>query len=172
MAGTGLAAVVIVLVAYMVLMRDSTVTPQLVSSVPVAVIGSGSEAVAVADDGTVLAWLTPPAGARLPELALQAPPKSGQLAGPALEQVKVLAATPPALRPYLESARFGESGVDVKLTTGIELRFGGSGQAARKWKSAAAVLADPSVTALDYVNLVAPRRPDVGGSGHALPPVP
>lgn len=167
--------IVLALVAGFVAQRlfgGETVSGRLVSSRPVATIGSGSEAIAVADDGTVLPWLALPASARLPELALSVPPKSGRLAGPALEQVKVLAATPAALLPFVESAHFGESGVDVELTTGIELRFGNAGQAARKWKSAAAVLADPTVTALDYVDLHAPGRPDVGGSGHALPPVP
>ena len=32
------------------------------------------------------------------------------------------------------------------------------------------MLADPSITALDYVDLHAPRRPAVGGAGHVLPP--
>ena len=58
------------------------------------------------------------------------------------------------------------------LTTGIELRFGDATQARRKWNAAAAILADPSVTALDYVDLHAPSRPAYGGSEHELPPAP
>ena len=73
-----------------------------------------------------------------------------------LEQARVLGAAPAALRPYLASSYYGESGVDVELTSGIELRFGEPRRAARKWKAAAAVLADPSITALDYVDLHAP----------------
>ena len=84
----------------------------------------------------------------------------------------VLAAVPDQLRPYVESSYFGESGVDVMLTTGIELRFGDASQARRKWKAAAAVLADPSVTALDYVDLHAPNRAAYEGSEHELPPAP
>jgi hypothetical protein len=76
------------------------------------------------------------------------------------------------LRPYVESTYYGESGVDVNLTSGIELRFGNATQAVRKWKAAAAVLADSSITTLDYVDLHAPSRPSVGGSGHTLPPFP
>jgi len=144
----------------------------LVASRPVAVIGSGSEAVAVASDGSVLAWFRVPEEDHLPQLALEAPPKSGRLAGPAREQVKVLAATPPALRAYVEGSRFGESGVVVDLTSGVELLFGPASQASRKWRAVAAVLADPSVEALDYVNVVAPSRPTTGGSGHTLPPPP
>ena len=151
----------------------STVAPHLVSSRPVAEIGSGSEAVAVAEDGTVLDWLPASEEGSLPQLPLTQPPTKGpRLAGSALEQVRVLAATPAALRPYVAGSRFGESGVDVELSTGIELRFGTATQVARKWRAAAAVLASPEVTELGYVDVQAPSRPAVGGSGHALPPVP
>lgn len=166
------AAVVLVVAAYVLLLRGTTVSPRLVSSRPVATIGGGSGAVAVADDGTILAWLPPPEEGSLPRLPLETPPKAPRLQGPMLEQVRVLAAAPPALTPYVDSSYYGESGVDVNLTSGIELRFGDSTQARRKWRAAAAVLASPSVTALDYVNLHAPSHVATGGSGHALPPVP
>lgn len=149
-----------------------TVTPRLVSSRPVAAIGSGPNAVAVAEDGTILTWV-PSAGAEtLPRLPLESPPQGPRVRGPALEQVRILAAAPPALLPYVEGSYLGESGVDVELTSGIELRFGNASEAARKWRAAVAVLASPEVTTLDYVNLYAPAHPSTGGSGHALPPVP
>ena len=100
-------------------------------------------------------------------LPLSEPPKSGRLAGPVLQQARVLGAAPPALRPYVDGSYYGESGVDVELTSGIELRFGDASQAAQKWKAAAAVLADPSITALDYVDLHAPAARLGGGT---LPP--
>ncbi len=164
----------VILVAFLAqkVVGGRTVEPHLVSSEPVAVIGSGSEAVAVADDGTILTWLSLPEDSGLPLLPLSSPPKGPRVEGPALEQVRVLAATPPALRPYVAGSHFGESGVDVELSTGIELRFGSAADAARKWRAAAAVLADPSLTALDYVNLQAPSHLSVGGSGHTLPPLP
>lgn len=165
-----LAVILVAFVAQKVV-GDKTVEPLLVSSEPVATIGSGSEAVAVADDGTVLTWLTLPEDNKLPQLSLSSAPKGPRVQGPALEQVRVLAAAPPALRPYVASSGFGESGVDIELSSGIELRFGSAGDAARKWRAAAAVLADPSITTLDYVNLLAPGRPEVGGSGHTLPPI-
>ena len=86
-----------------------------------------------------------------------------------LEQAQVLGAAPPALRPYVEGSYYGESGVDVELTSGIELRFGDASQAARKWRAAAAVLADPSITALDYVDLHAPEpaRPTAAAKARA-----
>lgn len=166
--------VVVILVAFVFqrLFADAEVAPRLVSSEPVAVVGSGSSAVAVASDGTILAWLPAPKEGGLPKLSLETPPKGPRLQGPVLEQAQVIGAAPTGLRPYIEGSYFGESGVDVILTSGIELRFGDSTQATRKWRAVAAVLADPSVTTLDYVNVLAPARPTTGGSGHTLPPVP
>jgi hypothetical protein len=165
-----LAVILIAFVAQKVF-GGKTVEPHLVSSEPVARIGSGSEAVAVAGDGTVLTWLSLPEDSHLPQLSLGSAPKGPRVQGPVLEQVRVLAATPPALRPYVASSQSGESGVEVELSSGIELLFGRASDAARKWRAAAAVLADPSITSLDYVNLLAPGRPEVGGSGHTLPPI-
>ncbi len=166
------ALVLVVAVAYFGLGRDTTIEPRLVASQPVAAIGSGAEAAAVAADGSVLTWVSPEDADSLPSLPLESPPQGGRVKGTALAQVKVLAAAPPALFPYVEGSRFGESGVDVVLASGVELRFGEAAQAARKWRAAAAVLADPSVTALDYVNLQSPGHPSTGGSGHTLPPPP
>ena len=167
-------AVVLLLIAvfYFVFMRDSTLEPHLVSSQPVAAIGEGDGAVAVAEDGTVLAWFPPGDNVHLPELPVDSAPKGDRVQGSVLEQVHVLAATPAVLRPYVASSHFGESGVGVELTSGIELRFGNSADAKRKWRAAATVLANPEITALDYVDLQAPGRPAVYGSGHELPPLP
>jgi cell division septal protein FtsQ len=166
------AVAVLAVGVYLFLLRGSTVEPRLVSSQPVAAIGSGSDAVPVAADGTILAWLPAPEEGDLPKLPIDSPPKEPRLQGSVLEQVHVLAATPPALSPYVEGTSYGESGVDVNLTSGIELRFGDATQASRKWRAVAALLANPSITALDYVDVQAPSHPAVGGSGHALPPIP
>ncbi len=139
---------------------------------PGAVIGSGEDAVAVTGNGAIVRWWPLPDEPELPQLPLSEAPKGGRLAGPMLEQARLLGAAPEALRPYLASSRYGESGVDVETTAGIELRFGDATQAALKWKAAAAVLADPEIEALDYVDLHAPARPAYGGSGHTLPPPP
>lgn len=167
------AAVLIVAlgVFYWLAIRDVTVTAKLEVTRATATIGTGSEAVAVGPNGQILAWLPLPEDALLPHLPLSSVPEGGRLAGPVLEQARVLGAAPAVLRPYMESSYYGESGVDVNLRSGIELRFGDASQIALKWKAAAAVLADPSITALDYVDLHAPRRPAVRGSGHALPPI-
>ena len=165
-------ALVVALAAfYWVAIRDSTVAAKLEAPRATATIGTGADAVAVGPNGQIIAWLPLSEEARLPYLPLSVVPKGGRLGGPVLEQARVLGAAPAALRPYIESSYYGESGVDVKLRSGIELRFGDASQVAAKWRAAAAVLADPSITALDYVDLHAPRRAAVYGSGHALPPI-
>ncbi len=170
-----LAAVALVAVlaaAYLLVLRDKTVEAQVEVPTPSSVIGSGSDAVAVGPEGQILSWLPPPEDESLPQLPLGTVPKTGRLGGPVLAQARVLGAAPAALRPYVASTYFGESGVDVMLRSGIELRFGDASRAAEKWKAAATVFADPSTSSLDYVDLHAPRRPAVGGSGHTLPPLP
>lgn len=163
-------AVVAATAAYWFLIRDSTVEANLHMPRVTATIGTGSAAIPVGPEGQILAWLPLSEDLQLPSLALSTPPKSRRLSGPVLQQARVLGAAPVALRPYIERSYYGESGVDVQLRSGIELRFGDASQAAAKWRSAAAVLADTSITALDYVNLYVPGRPAVGGSGHTLPP--
>lgn len=167
------AALVVVAAAavYIFLIRDKQVAPTVVVPLPAATIGTGPEAVVVSATGAIVPWLPVPEDPPLPQLPLAEPPKNGQLAGPALQQARVLGAAPAALQPYIASSYYGESGVDVELTSGIELRFGDAAKAERKWRAAAAVLADPSITALDYVNVHSPSRPAFGGSGHPLPPV-
>lgn len=171
-----LAAIVLLAViaaaAYYLLIRDRTVVARVSAPLPAATIGSGSNAIVVSASGRVVPWLPAPEEPPLPTLPLSKPPKSGQLKGTALQQARVLGAVPAALRPYVERSYYGESGVDVMLTTGLELRFGDASQAARKWRAAAAVLADPSITELGYVDLHAPNRPGFGGSGAVLPPAP
>jgi len=157
--------------AYWFLIRDKTVEAGLRLPQATATIGTGSDAIAVGPEGQILAWLPLSEDVQLPSLPLSAPPKGGRLAGPVLQQARVLGAAPATLRPYIANSYYGESGIDVMLRSGIELRFGDASLAATKWKAAAAVLADPSITALDYVDLHAPGRPAVGGSGHTLPPV-
>ena len=153
------------------LFGGGTVSGRLVASEAVAMLGSGSDTAAVAANGTIVTWLPSPEEGSLPELPLESAPEGGRIEGTALQQIRVLAAAPPALRPYLARSHYGESGVDVELTTGIELRFGDASAAPRKWRAAAAVLADQEVTSLDSVDLHAPAHPAIHGSGHSLPPV-
>jgi hypothetical protein len=169
------AAIVLVLAAaaaYLLLIRQDSAAGRLVAAVPASVIGAGPDAVAVGPRGEILAWLPPPEDGTLPELPLEAVPDKGVLGGEVLDQARVLGAAPPRLRAYVAGSHYGDSGVDVTLRSGIELRFGDPSRAAEKWRSAATVLASPTITTLDYVDLLVPGRPSIGGSGHTLPPPP
>jgi len=172
-----LLALVLVLVAaaavYYFFVRDKTVVANVQPLSLAATIGEGEDAVPVNAKGELLTWLTLPEDLTLPVLPSGGePPKGKRLKGPMLEQAKVLGAVPPVLRPYVAGSRYGEAGVEVELTSGIDLRFGTAAAADRKWKAAAATLADPEIEALDYVDLRAPGDVAVGGEGHLLPPLP
>lgn len=168
--------VIVVVIAVAAIARllfgDEAVSPRVGVPEAVARIGDGEEALAVTAKGAIVGWLPLPEEPPLPALPLSEPPRGGRLGGTMLAQVHVLGAAPAALRPYLARSYYGESGVDVETSSGIELRFGEASQAAKKWRAVAAVLADPTIVALDYVNVHAPSRPTYSGSGHTLPPPP
>jgi Cell division protein FtsQ len=157
---------------YWFLLRGETVEPRLLPTQPTSVIGAGSDAIGVSPGGLILTWLPAPEEGSLPGLPLAEPPENGRLSGPVLQQAHVLGAAPAELRPYIESSFYGDSGVDVVLEAGVELRFGDASQAVAKWQAVATVLADPTVTTLDYIDVLVPSRPAIGGSGHTLPPPP
>ena len=165
-----LAAAAIGVAAYLLLFSDDSVEPKLRAAAATSAIGSGDDAVGVSATGVLLVALPPPADGTVPSLPLAEPPASGRLAGPVLEQALVLGAAPAALRPCIAGSGSGERGVEVELRSGIELLFGNAGRAAEKWRSAVALLADPEITTLSYVDLLDPNRPSVGGEGHTLPP--
>jgi hypothetical protein len=167
-----LAALLVALVAYWFLLRVEQVEPRVLVPKLAATIGEGEDAIGVSGNGAMVRWLPLPEDPPLPRLPLDEPPKGGRVRGPALEQVRVLAAAPDALRPYVAGSFAAQSGVGVELTTGIELLFGDASQAHRKWRAVAAVLANPEITSLDYVNVTAPNRPTFEGSEHELPPPP
>jgi cell division protein FtsQ len=138
---------------------------------PVAVLGEGADAVVVAGDGTLLRGLAAGEG-ELPRLTAAEAPRRERLAGPLLGEAQILGAAPAALLSHVDGIATGSRGAVVTLDNGIELLFGTPWRGREKWRAAAAVLADPSLTALDYVDLTSPRRVAVGGVGHYLPVVP
>lgn len=167
-----LVVLAVVLAGYWFLLREDEAEPRVLAPKLAATIGEGEDAIGVSGNGALVRWLPLPEDPPLPRLPLDEPPEGGRLRGPALEQVRVLAAVPDPLRPYVESSFFGDEGVGVNLTTGIELVFGDALRAPRKWRSAAAVLANPEITALDYVNVISPDRPTFEEGEHELPPAP
>jgi cell division protein FtsQ len=148
----------------------STLTVHVIERRPAGLIGDGSHAVAVAGDGIILRGL-PVDHLDLPSLPLSAAPKAARLQGTMLQQAEVLGAAPPALLREVDHSFNAASGVGVTLDGGVQLSFGNAADAARKWRAAAAVLSDPDLGPLDYVDLSVPGRPAVGGSGYSPPPI-
>ncbi|HEY0277607.1 MAG TPA: cell division protein FtsQ/DivIB [Solirubrobacterales bacterium] len=162
-------AVVGVAVYWLGLRGSSTPEAEAQQVRVVAQIGNGKRVVLVTDDGALFGSATGKE-ADQPVLPLKKLPRGNRVRGHVLEEVRLLAAAPKPLRPYIAATKWGKSGAEVELTSGIFIRFGDQSEAVRKWKAAAAVLADPSVTLLSYVDVHAPTRPEVGGEGHELPP--
>ncbi len=126
-----------------------------------SILGEDEDALLIATDGTVLG--SP--GDRtetLPPIGEGDPPEGDRLEGIALDQALVLGAAPTELRSYIDRSEVSGSGVEVILSNGLILLFGEPSQAAEKWRSAAAVIADQDLTDVGYVDLTVPRRPAVG----------
>jgi cell division protein FtsQ len=130
---------------------------------PVLVASDGDREAPVAADGSLLPGLRVH-GRRLPVLALDAPlPTAGKLSGDPLDEALVIGAAPAPLRPLIATATASSDyGLVVTLRDGIELRFGEANRAGAKWAAVAAILADPKLTGLSYVNVRVPERPAVG----------
>ncbi len=162
---------VIVGAVYIFALRGSSTPPaQAQPTRPVAQIGEGKTVILVGENGELLGASKTKGEPKLPVLVMKKRPPTDRVRGHVLEEVRIIAAAPKALRPYLAKADLGKTGVDVVLNSGIEIRFGDQSEAPRKWKAAAAVLADPSVTLLSYVDVHSPTRPSIEGEGVELPP--
>jgi len=72
---------------------------------------------------------------------------------------------PEPLRPLIEDISYSEDyGVVMTMKGGIPIRFGPGARAEAKWAAAAAVLADPKLDALGYVDVRVPERPAAGAA--------
>jgi cell division protein FtsQ len=149
----------------------STLNVRVTKRTAVALIGEGSGAVGVAEDGRVMRGV-PVGRDRLPRLPLTSAPKGSWVGGPVLEQAEMLGGAPKPLLRYVDHTFNAESGIGVELDGGVDLLFGTAGNAGQKWEAAAAVLSDPELGPLDYVDLSVPRRPAVGGVSYTAPPLP
>ena len=136
-----------------------------------SIYGEGSDALLIATDGTVLG---PAAGEEesLPLIGDGDPPvetgagkepgSGGEaLTGRALRQAVVLGAAPPAFRSFVKGSRMTPEGVLVEIENGPTLLFGDPSDADQKWRTASALIADPSFDTSSYVDLTVPRRPAV-----------
>lgn len=128
-----------------------------------SVLGEGSQALLIADDGTILG---PAEGLEeeLPALEAERPGSGAtRLEGRDLSEALVLGALPTELRPFVAGADSDdtERGVEVEMTNGLTLVFGDDSRAAEKWKAAASVVADPELSGATSIDLSYPERPAV-----------
>ncbi|MQA74924.1 MAG: FtsQ-type POTRA domain-containing protein [Solirubrobacterales bacterium] len=132
---------------------------------PALLVRAGDREVPVADDGTVLTGVSVPGDADLPVVKTDELPTATRLDGEALQQALVAGATPEPLRPLVERLELSKDyGVEVVLRGDIPVRFGTGVRAAQKWAAAAAVLADPKLDYLSYLDVRVPERPAAGGA--------
>jgi cell division protein FtsQ len=132
---------------------------------PAVVAQAGGREVPIAADGTLLAGVSAASELDLPVLELGELPQSGRLTGEPLEQALVVGAVPEELRPLIEGIDYSKDyGVVVTMKGGIPIRFGPGARAEVKWAAASAVLADPRLEALGYVDVRVPERPAAGAA--------
>ena len=144
-------------------------TIQVTEREPVLIASDGSRQLPVAADGLLLpgAHVDPE---RLPELEVQSLPASGRLSRDSLPEALTLGAAPAPLRPLIDGlAVTSDYGIVVTMRGGVELRFGTGTGADAKWAAATAILADPSLSSLSYIDVRVPTRPAVGGTSEPSP---
>jgi cell division protein FtsQ len=141
---------------------------EVVERPPTLLVRGGGHDVAAAADGTLLTGV-PVAEGELPVLEVEEIPGSAALEGEPLEQALIVGAAPDPLRPLIEKIGYSDDyGVEVTLRGAIPVRFGSGAGAREKWAAAAAVLADPKLDALTYLDVRVPERPAAGGAAKPL----
>ena len=135
---------------------------------PVLTATVATNPVPVAADGSVLPGIKAPGQHPGAPGGLAA--GLGSLSGTALAEALMIGAAPAELRPLIDKTTVTRDyGVVVTLRGGIQLRFGTGGNREGKWAAAAAVLADPALTSLTYVDVRVPQHPAVGGTPDPSP---
>jgi cell division protein FtsQ len=129
--------------------------------VAVGAVGSGSDRIAVAADGTLLRGT---GTARLALIDVRAAPAGDTVSDRrARSAIALLAAAPAPLRAKVTRVFFGPRGLTAPLANGPVLYFGGGERLRAKWTAAARVLADRSSAGATYLDLRLPERPAAGG---------
>lgn len=135
---------------------------------PVLLATAGEESVPIAGDGTVLPGVDV-SGLKIPSIGVDGLPAQGRLSGDALQIARVMGPAPKPLLELVEEISIGgEEGVQVTLRGDVPVWFGGSDDAAAKWDATAAILADPQIDALTYVDVRVAERPSIGGAAPSV----
>ena len=143
------------------------ITIQVIERQPTLIVRAGDRQTPVAADGSLLPGARV-ADRELPKLRVDELPASGRLTGDPLREALAVGAAPAPLRPLIAGASVsGDYGVVVTMQGGIALRFGTRARVGQKWKAVAAILADPHLESVSYVDVRVPDRPAVGGASTA-----
>ena len=127
---------------------------------PALMVKSGGDELAVAADGTLLTGVQAADPNTLPSLELEQLPAGEAQRRAARTRRWCSAPRRTAPAPLIEKVRVDEDyGMEVTLRGGIPIRFGSGAGASEKWAAAAAVLADPKLDGLTYVDVRVPERP-------------
>lgn len=138
---------------------------------PAMLASEGDRELPVAGDGTVLAGLDV-GDAKLPVVEVAKLPEAGALTGADLDMASVVGAAPEPLHELIEGVEIsGDEGVEVTLEGDVPVYFGSAERAVEKWAAAAAILAQPKLEHLTYVDVRVPERPAVGGAAPAEAPI-
>jgi cell division protein FtsQ len=135
---------------------------------PVLLARAGGQVLPVAGDGTVLAGVDVGEGS-LPSIEVGELPPTGALTGEGLEIARIMGGAPEPLMELIEGVAYeGTEGVSVTLRGDVPVYFGPGDSAREKWAAAAAILANPKIETLTYVDVRVPERPALGGAAPAV----
>jgi cell division protein FtsQ len=150
----------------------STLRVEVHEYAPVAALtGPDGHAVPVAFDGTLLPRVAK-TKTKLPAVAVAATPQHDGFESERVRVlVRVLAGAPAPLRPQLERAYVDrEEGILVAMRDGPTLELGTGARLAAKWASATRVLAAPSASGAEKIDVRLPQRPSASGFASAQNP--
>jgi cell division septal protein FtsQ len=135
---------------------------------PVLLARAGEQVLPVAGDGTVLAGVDV-GQESLPSIEVGELPATGALTGEGLEIARIMGGAPEPLMELIEAVTYeGTEGVSVTLRGDVPVYFGPGDSAREKWAAAAAILANPKIETLTYVDVRVPERPALGGAAPAV----
>lgn len=131
---------------------------------PVAALESGGRRIPAAGSGLVLQGVV--AAPDLPTIRVELAPAGERVTDRrTLAALAIAAAAPEPLDRRIDRIWNGPDGLMLTLREGPDLIFGDQRDAARKWASAARVLAEPSAVGATYLDVRLPERVAAGGLG-------
>jgi cell division protein FtsQ len=142
-------------------------TIEVVEHTPVAVLGTDGGGVPVTGGGHLLRGLRT---GDLPVISVKADPGGERVTDArTAAALAIAAAAPPEFRSRSEKIRSGPRGLEVILSDGPKLIFGGHTDARAKWAAAMRVLSEPSAQGATYLDLRVRGRVAAGGVGPVDP---